>query len=206
MELAESARQGGFKTWGRLILASASPRRQAFLRDLGLTFEVRPADINEEPAAGESPAGFVRRLAMDKAQVVATHDAAAAVLAADTVVVINGELLGKPRDMGGAGAMLKRLSGRTHEVWTGFALCRGRKILAEQAVRTEVTFIALNDALCQAYILTGEPLDKAGGYGIQGQGGFLVERICGSYSNVVGLPLAEVVTALLASGVIVPRI
>jgi septum formation protein len=200
-----SARQGGFKTKGRLILASASPRRQAFLQELGLAFEVRAADINEEPAAGDSPAGFVRRLAMDKARAVARCDAEAAVLAADTVVVIDGELLGKPLDAAGADAMLKRLSGRTHEVWTGFALCRGSEVLAAREVRTEVTFIALSDALCQAYVMTGEPLDKAGAYGIQGQGGFLVERICGSYSNVVGLPLAELVTAMLASGVIVPR-
>jgi septum formation protein len=197
---------GCFITRGRLILASASPRRQAFLRDLGLTFEVRPADIDETPQAGESAVAFVRRLALGKARVVAKHSPDAVVLAADTVVAVDGNLLGKPRDGKEAGIMLRRLSGRVHEVLTGFALCRGREILAEQAVRSEVTFTALSDELIRAYVRTGEPQDKAGGYGIQGQGAFLVAGVSGSYTNVVGLPLAEVVAALQAAGVIAPRI
>jgi septum formation protein len=197
---------GGFVIRERLVLASASPRRQAFLRQMGLDFEVRAVEIDEEPRPGETPSGLAERLALEKAGVEAARDPAAFVLAADTVVASESALLGKPRDSAEATAMLMRLSGRTHEVWTGFVLCHGGRILEHRAVRTEVTFIILNDALCRAYVLTGEPLDKAGAYGIQGVGGFLVERICGSYSNVVGLPLAEVMAALLTHGVAAPRI
>lgn len=196
---------GCFRTAARLILASGSPRRQEFLRGLGLEFEVRPADVDEGPLPGEEPSRFVARLALDKARAVAAREPEAHILAADTIVVLGSELLGKPQDEAEAVAMLRRLAGRTHEVWTGFALCRGAEPLHQQAVRTEVTFTALSDELCRAYVATGEPLDKAGAYGIQGRGGFLVERICGSYSNVVGLPLAEVVSALLAFGVVAPQ-
>jgi septum formation protein len=201
----ENAMTGPFEIRKRLILASASPRRQDFLKELGLLFEIRVADIDEAPRPGESPVDFVERLALEKGRVVAEQEPEGAVLAADTVVVLDGELLGKPRDDVEARAMLGRLSGRRHEVWTGFALCRADLVLALRAIRTEVTFIAVSEELCRAYVLTGEPLDKAGAYGIQGKGGFLVERIRGSYSNVVGLPLAEVVGALLAHGIIAPR-
>jgi septum formation protein len=206
VERAAEGGQGCFRSSARLVLASGSPRRQEFLRGLGLEFEIRPADVVEEPVPGEEPRRFVERLALDKAQAVAALDPAAHILAADTIVVLAGELLGKPRHEEEAISMLMRLGGRTHEVWTGFALCRGAELLSRQAVRTEVIFAPLSEELCRAYVRTGEPLDKAGAYGIQGQGGFLVERIRGSYSNVVGLPLAEVVSVLLACGVIAPRV
>lgn len=197
--------QGCFQTRQRLILASGSPRRQEFLQGLGLAFEVQPAAVLEEPEPGEAPHRFVERLALEKAQAVSAGETTAHILAADTVVVLADELLGKPRGEAEAMAMLRMLGGKTHEVWTCFALCRGEELLRRQAVRTEVTFAPLSEKMCRAYVHTGEPFDKAGAYGIQGQGGFLVEKICGSFSNVVGLPLAEVVSALLDFEVIVPR-
>ena len=200
-----SARQGGFTTVARLILASASPRRRSLLKMLGLEFEVEAAAVDESPRPGETPAHFVRRLAAEKGAAIAGQEPDAAVLAADTVVVVDGDLLGKPRDEVEAVEMLKRLSGRAHEVWTGFSLQQGTGLLSQRAICTQVQFIDLTEALCRAYVRTGEPLDKAGAYGIQGQGGFLVEKISGSYSNVVGLPLAEVVTDLLRFHLIAPR-
>ena len=197
--------KGMFRTVDKLILASASPRRRSFLRDLGLAFDIRAAAVDELPLAGEAPQGFVRRIAEEKAQAVSRRHPASWVLAADTVVVADHDILGKPENEAAAKKMLKRLSNRTHEVWTGFCLCRKQEtIMVRQAVRTEVRFISLTDDLCEAYVATGEPLDKAGSYGIQGMGGVLVEKISGSYSNVVGLPLAEVVQQMLGLGIIVP--
>lgn len=196
---------GCFQTVGRLILASGSPRRREFLQALGLVFEVQPAAIIEKPEPRETPRRFVERLAQEKARTVVARERAAAILAADTVVVLAGELLGKPRDEEEAAAMLRQLAGRTHQVWTGFALYRDAELLRRQTVRTEVTFAQYDEEVGRAYVRTGEPLDKAGAYGIQGRGGFLVEKISGSYSNVVGLPLSEVVNALLEFGVIAPR-
>jgi len=192
-----------FRTVAPLVLASGSPRRRDFLADLGLAFTVRAADLDETPRPGEKPEIFVRRLARDKALAVATQQPAVWVLAADTAVVARGEILGKPCDAADAEKMLMRLSGCWHEVWTGFCVCRGTG--AEPltgAVCTGVRFMALDRELCRAYIRTGEPMDKAGAYGIQGKGAFLVEEISGSYTNVVGLPLAEVLVALRSLGVI----
>ena len=190
-----------FRTQARLILASGSPRRRDFLAELGLVFEVRVTDIDETPQSGERPADFVARLAQEKAQGVDIPEAW--VLAADTAVVVDGEILGKPSDEEEACAMLMRLSGRWHEVWTGFSLCRqATGELCTKAVCTKVRFLPLTPELCRAYVRTGEPLDKAGAYGIQGKGCFLVPEISGSYTNVVGLPMAEVLEALLHHKVI----
>jgi len=188
-----------------LLLASASPRRRRFLERLGLQFTVAPADVNEAQLADEKPEAFVLRLALDKARAVATNNAGAVVLAADTAVVLGDVILGKPDDPAAAVEMLMRLAGRTHMVWTGYAVVgvEREKELA-RAVCTEVRFVDFDRATAAAYVATGEPLDKAGSYGIQGRGGCLVEGIVGSWSNVVGLPMAEVVADLRRLGVIVP--
>lgn len=198
--------RGGFHTVAPLILASASPRRQRFLQELGLDFTVKPADVEEQHRPGEDPESFVLRLAADKARAVAGRNPQACILAADTIVVLDDAILGKPRDAAHAETMLAGMSGRWHEVWTGYCLCRARDgITVQRAVRTRVLFRPLTAALCRAYVLTGEPLDKAGAYGLQGRGAFLVERIDGSHSNVIGLPMAEVIEDLLRLGIITPH-
>ncbi|AEI66078.1 Maf-like protein [Corallococcus macrosporus] len=185
-----------------LVLASASPRRRELLSQLDLRFTVSAADIDETPHAGEPARDYVGRLAREKARVVAARHPGAWVLAADTTVALGAELMGKPRDAEEAQAMLTRLSGRTHDVYTGVALA-GRH---EEAlvVHTRVTFRALSAAELAWYANTGEPLDKAGAYAIQGRGGVLVAGVEGSPSNVVGLPLAETVALLERAGVPVP--
>lgn len=194
-----------FTTSEKLILASGSPRRQDFLQGLGIVFEVRAAEVDETPLPGEAPEAFVLRLAAEKAGTVSRQCAEAWVLGADTVVVIDGEVLGKPVSADDACRMLRSLSGRRHEVWTGFCLCHGTKhIVKTRAVCTEVLFGNYPRSVLEAYVASGEPLDKAGSYGIQGGGAFLVREVRGSYSNVVGLPLAEVVQELLTLGVISP--
>lgn len=173
-----------------LVLASASPRRRELLEQIGVSCQVRPADIDESTRPGESPADYVTRMAREKAAAVAGESSGAVVLAADTTVVIDDDVLGKPVDRFDALGMLARLGGRTHEVMT--AVCAvGSEGEREVLVTTRVTFVSLDLALCEAYLATEEPWDKAGAYGIQGLGAVLVESIEGSYSNVVGLPLAE---------------
>lgn len=192
-----------FRTVQPFILASASPRRREMLAVLGLQFTVEAAAADERALAGEPPPAFVRRVAEDKAQIVAARNPSSWVLAADTVVVLDGVLLGKPADAEEAVRMLKGLSGRGHEVWTGF--CLKKEGTADQvcrAVKTEVQFADLPELVIRAYVRTGDPLDKAGSYGIQSQGGFMVRSICGSYSNVVGLPLAEVIAEMSSLGLI----
>lgn len=198
---------GGFRTVGELVLASASPRRRRFLQELGLEFTIAPAEIDETPRVDEKPENYVLRLSREKACAVSRYYPEACVLAADTIVVLDDEILGKPVDCRDAVCMLGRLSGRWHEVLTGFCLFRhDAGLLANEAAKTRVLFRALPEKLRLAYALTGEPLDKAGGYGLQGRGGFLVECIEGSYSNVIGLPVAEIVDKLLLSGVIAPNL
>lgn len=172
----------------RLILASASPRRAQLLRQAGLPFQVRPADIDESPLPGETARQQVRRLAALKAK--AAHPPGCLTLAADTLVVLDGKALGKPRDAKDGQAMLLALGGRSHQVVTGVCLTNDRSTLS-RVVAAQVTLAAIDEALAAAYWRTGEPADKAGGYGIQGIGGILVRRIRGSYSAAVGLPLAE---------------
>lgn len=193
-----SQKQQFFVTKKPFILASASPRRKKFLEELGIDFTVQVADVDEIPNDSESPKDFVCRLAFEKADSVSQQHYLSWVLGADTVVVLDGEILGKPANEKSARDMLKCLSGRCHEVWTGFCLSNVENAVVEtQATKTDVRFSVLTDDIIQAYIATGEPLDKAGSYGIQGKGGFLVEQIHGSYSNVVGLPLTEVLNVLM---------
>ena len=185
-----------------MILASQSPRRRELLGDAGFELEVVPADIDETRQDGESPVDLVGRLAAEKAESVrAALEQAPAdglLVAADTIVWMGDEALGKPENPEDAARMLRELSGRTHHVSTGVCVLRlaGDGSAAAQASfveTTDVTFWELTDAEIAAYVSTGEPLDKAGAYGIQGAGRLLVEKIAGDYSNVVGLPVARLV-------------
>lgn len=184
----------------RIVLASASPRRRELLAGLGLDFDVDPADIDETAAAGEAPTALVERLAGGKAAAVAARHQQALVIAADTVVVLAGEVLGKPRDVAENRSFIERLAGRTHQVFTGHALqLEGR--CESQVRRTDVRFRALEAAEIDRYLATGEGLDKAGGYAIQGHGAALVPHLHGCYFNVVGLSLATVVACARRLGV-----
>ena len=185
-----------------LILASASPRRSELLTQLGVQFRVHPADIDESVLAGEAPVDYVTRMAGEKAERVASlySDPGHAVLAADTTVVIDGDVLGKPADLSDGLAMLARLSGREHEVTTAICLIFDGEVTARR-VTTRVQFARLTRAESEAYLATDEPWDKAGGYGVQGLAGAFVQRIDGSYSNVVGLPLHETWQLLAAAGI-----
>lgn len=186
----------------RLILASASPRRRELLAQLGVACVCEPADIDETPQADESPGDYVRRMAREKAATVAARYPAAerAVLAADTTVVLDDAVLGKPRDHFHGLAVLARLSGRRHTVLTAVCLQSATGCSCE-LVETSVQFVALSRETCEAYLATDEPWDKAGCYGIQGLGGAFVSSIQGSYSNVVGLPLSETWQLLVAHGI-----
>lgn len=171
-----------------LLLASASPRRLELLRALGLEPLVRPADVDETLRPGEDPHDAAERLARAKAAAVAEGaPAGAVVLAADTIVVLDGEALGKPRDDDDARRMLRALRGRGHDVVTGVALARDG-ILVSGRETTEVLFAPMTDEEVDAYVASGEPSDKAGAYALQGLGGLFVERITGTPSNVIGLP------------------
>ena len=176
----------------RLILASASPRRAELLRSAGFTFEIDPADIDETPAAGEAPAAYTLRVAQAKADHVAARhrEPDTVVLAADTEVVLGRHILGKPENPADAARMLRSLAGRVHEVLTAVAL-RGAREAAE-VVTTRVWFAAMSEPEIAAYVASGEPMGKAGAYAVQGRGARFVERIDGSWSGVVGLPLATV--------------
>ncbi len=190
-----------FKTNQELILASGSPRRQEFLLELGLKFQVISRDIDETPLPAESPVSYVRRLALAKAYIVADEYPQSVVVAADTSVVYQNEILGKPRDHDHALRMLQQLRGCAHEVLTGFAVVMAGKKQVE-VVTSCVTFHDFSDDVLLAYAASGDGLDKAGGYGMQSAGAFLVQEITGSYSNVIGLPMTELVQVLLDFGVI----
>jgi septum formation protein len=179
-----------------LILASASPRRAELLAQVGVRFTVQPADIDESPAESESAEDYVRRMAREKAEaVVHNGETALPVLAADTSVVVNGEILGKPGDRDEARRMLGRLSDRCHEVLTAVCLMwQGRQY--ESLSRSEVCFGPLDDGQISQYLATGEADDKAGAYGIQGHAAAFVRSMSGSYSGIVGLPLYETVNLL----------
>ncbi|MEX0979864.1 MAG: nucleoside triphosphate pyrophosphatase [Gemmatimonadota bacterium] len=181
-------------------MASASPRRADLLKMLGFTFDRLPADIPENPDEGESPAGYVERLAREKATSVAALRPEALVLAGDTVVVLDGEILEKPSDEEDAVRMLMRLSGRSHVVLSGIAVAAPGGVLESTLERTEVTFRPFDDGTARAYAATGEPMDKAGAYGIQGFGASLVDSISGDYFTVVGLPVARLVELLERTG------
>jgi septum formation protein len=187
----------------RLVLASSSPRRAELLKALGLRFEVIPSRIEERHAAGE-PHSYALRMACQKALAVARklQDRERVVLGADTVVTIDGRILGKPTDVEDACGMLRQLSARRHSVVTAFSLVRPpEELLHSEAVETEVEFKRLSEREIAGYVATGEPMDKAGSYGAQGLGMFLLRQIRGSYANVVGLPVCEVVEALDRLGI-----
>lgn len=194
-----------FTTCKPLILASASPRRQQFLTDLGLQFTTLAADIDETPQDRETPAAFACRMAQEKAETVAQQHPASWVIGADTVVTLEGRILGKPDSAGHALEILRSLQGKIHEVITGVTLrCVEENCMESLSKRTEVRFAPCSDAMLSAYIQTKEPLDKAGAYGLQGKGGFLVRSIVGSCSNVIGLPVNTCVRLLLHYHVIEP--
>lgn len=174
-----------------LILASASPRRRELLQQIGVRFDVQPVDIPEVKRPDESAVDFVKRLAVEKATAGWERSAQnLPVLGSDTVVVLDDQVMGKPRDRDDGIAMLQALSGREHQVMTALAIVNNEQTQV-RAVSTRVQFKELSEALCLRYWETGEPADKAGGYGIQGLGAVFVAGISGSYSSVVGLPLTE---------------
>ena len=179
-----------------LVLASASPRRRELLERVGLALEVRPADVDEAPLPGEAPRAYVARVARDKAHAAARPGAW--VLAADTTVTIDGAILAKAGDAAEAAAMLRRLAGRVHQVITAFTLLGERE--HDEVVTTDVEFVALDEPTIAAYVASGEWRGKAGAYAIQGIGAALVREVRGSVTNVIGLPLAEVLAALRALG------
>ena len=183
----------------RLVLGSASPRRRELLAQLGLEFDIVSPDIDETPLDREDPVAYVRRLAEAKAAAVRAEPQAL-VIAADTTVDLGGEILGKPADATDAAAMLRRLSARTHRVHTGVALRLADRVLSD-VVPSLVTFVPLTPSTIEWYVGTGEPLDKAGAYAIQGAGAVLVQRVRGSVSNVVGLPLHAVARMAAELGV-----
>ncbi|HPH69478.1 MAG TPA: nucleoside triphosphate pyrophosphatase [Kofleriaceae bacterium] len=186
----------------RLLLASASPRRREMLERVGIALDVVPADIDETPHAPESPAEYVARVALAKARAVAAQASQACVLAADTTVTIDGAILGKPDDEAHARAMLQQLSGRTHQVLTAFAIVApGHALPMQHTVASDVEMVVLSAAMIDDYVACGEWRGKAGGYAVQGIGAAMVAQVRGSVTNVIGLPLAEVVAALASCGV-----
>lgn len=182
-----------------LILASASPRRRELLAQLHLTPHVLPADVDESVRVDEAPQDYVRRIAAAKVSAIARQHPAALVLGADTTVVGASGILGKPADAQEAAAMLRQLSGVEHQVWTGVCLAHGERLLQREVV-SRVRFRTLSAAEISAYIATGEPMDKAGAYGIQGLAAIFIEQLHGSHSNVMGLPLFETAAMLHTMG------
>jgi septum formation protein len=184
----------------RVVLASASPRRRQLLDLIGITHEVRPANIDETMRPREAPRRHAERLAREKASAVAKRDPDLITIGADTIVVVNRKVLGKPRDADDAARMLALLSGREHVVTTAVAVSRGKK-LRSAVEEVRVKFRRLRDDEIEAYIATGEPMDKAGAYGIQGYGATIVERIEGDYFAVMGLPIVRLIGLLRDVGV-----
>ena len=186
----------------KLILASASPRRAEILRNAGIPFSVLSSAVDETPVPAESPQDLVRRLALAKAELVAARAVGPAiVIAADTIVALEGAILGKPRTSEDARQMLAKLSGRTHTVMTGVSLVRLPDIESREFIETtQVHFASISKEEITKYLSTGEPFDKAGAYAIQGLGGRFVPRIDGCYFNIVGLPLARLCKELTELG------
>jgi len=186
-----------------IVLASKSPRRRYLLNKVGLSFSVIPSNIDETTVAMSSPHDYVRALAEEKAKSISEKYVESWVIGADTIVLIGSTILGKPNSTKEARAMLKRLSGRNHRVITGYAICcKSKDRCFSETVETKVCFKKLTDSEIEWYIHTEEPFDKAGGYAIQGLGMFLVRRINGSYTNVVGLPVCEIIEFLSKEGAI----
>jgi septum formation protein len=195
-----------FRALKKIILASGSPRRRDFFNDLGFDFKVITADVDETPSTGENPQTFAVRMAQDKADAVAIQHQDSWVVGADTIVTVDGLILGKPKDADDALKMLMQLNGRRHTVITAYSLiCRHEEFCQTRSVATEVFFHLFSEKVLSAYVQTGEPMDKAGAYGIQGIGSFLVRTINGSCTNVIGLPISDLVTDLLHARVIEPQ-
>lgn len=186
-----------------LILASKSPRRRYLLEQAGLSFSVIPSDIDETTVPLSSPEVYVRVLSEAKSEYIAKKYPEKWVIGADTIVLKDGAVLGKPSSIDEARSMLNQLSGQPHQVFTGYSiLCKAKNRKFSETVQTEVLFKNLSDEEIEWYIRTKEPFDKAGAYAIQGLGTFLVKRINGSYTNVVGLPVCEVIEFLIQEGVV----
>lgn len=188
-----------------IVLASASPRRQELLNSLGINFQVIPSQVDEKIHAGETPTNMVLRLSEEKAAEVAQRSDIEGrwFIGSDTIVVCDDQILGKPTSPQDSACMLRQLSGRSHLVLSGYTIIdRTDNVRLRRCVTTEVTFRALTDREIEGYIASGEPADKAGSYAIQGLGSYIVTSINGSYTNVVGLPLAQVVTDLQQLGAI----
>jgi septum formation protein len=188
----------------RIILASSSPRRRELLRNLGFAFDVIQPSADETVSENETPEDFALRVSVEKAWSVSRSlGEGAVVIGADTIVVVDGEMLGKPEDPEEASSMLRKLSGKEHHVYTAFSIVRPKdEILHSEIVDTSVRVKTLAASEIEGYIKTGEPMDKAGAYGIQGIGSFMVRGIEGSYSNVVGLPVEELLAALKKLGIV----
>ncbi|MFH1018312.1 MAG: Maf family protein [Pseudomonadota bacterium] len=197
-------RNSHMKAQGKIILASASPRRKELLKQLGIPVEVVPSDV-EEAEEGIDPRTFPLSMAIRKIEAVRARLGASFrgwLIGADTIVALGTEVFGKPRDKSEAHEMLRRLSNQTHTVYTGYRVEDWAGKGEEGTVVTDVTFCELSDEEIEAYISTGEPMDKAGAYALQGRGGAFIRSISGSHSNVIGLPLFEVVRALRRSGAV----
>ncbi len=184
----------------RVILASQSPRRRELLAQIGIAHEVRPADIDETYLEGEHPPAHAERLAREKALRLAATNESAVVIGADTIVVVDDRVLGKPASTDDAQRMLRELAGRRHMVYTAVAVARGERVVSG-VEEVAVTFRPLSDTQIAGYVATGEPMDKAGAYGIQGFGATLVERIDGDYFAVMGLALGRLVALLADLGI-----
>jgi septum formation protein len=185
-----------------LVLASASPRRRQLLRQAGFDFEIVESGIDELMRESEAGRDFALRMACEKALAVSLRRPRALVLGADTVVEIDGEILGKPQDQNEARRMLQKLSGQVHRVFTGFALARAGQIVESAAIESLVRFRELSEVEIERYIATAEPYDKAGGYAVQGDAGEFIAAIEGSTANVMGLPIDEVLQALRRHGLV----
>ncbi|MDD5502053.1 MAG: Maf family protein [Candidatus Thermoplasmatota archaeon] len=185
----------------KLVLASASPRRREILGMMGIEFEAVNSQVGEEQKGKEIPRRYVLRLAKEKAEAVAQKYPGEWILAADTAVVLGNKIIGKPRDGADAERILSKLSGKQHKVLTGIALFNGRCCMMN-IVSSKVKFRKLSAQEIKNYVNTGEPMDKAGAYGIQGRGAFLVESVSGSYTNVIGLPVKETREMLSMAGIL----
>ncbi|MBP9718856.1 MAG: septum formation inhibitor Maf [Candidatus Levybacteria bacterium] len=186
----------------QIILASQSPRRKKLLEQIGLSFTTVPSNIEEKLNPRLKPKGQAEELSLEKAQTVAIKYPDAIIIAADTIIDSKGEILGKPRNMDDARRMIKKLQGKTHSVITGFTLLDNKlKKTHTDSVETKVTFRKLGDAEIKTYLKIEKPMDKAGGYGVQGIGAVLLEHIDGDFYNVVGLPLSKIIPSLKKFGV-----
>ena len=187
----------------RIILASTSPRRSELLTGCQLKFEVRPPECDETVLPGESPEALVHRLSRMKADVVANQNPDAWVIGGDTIVVLDGEILGKPKDSSDAIQMLQKMAGRQHVVFGGLTVtCKALGITETEVHQTSVLMVEMSPEVIRAYVATGEPMDKAGSYALQGIGGQFVQKVQGSYSNVIGLNITAVMATLRRYGAV----